>query len=349
MAADLRVLAGPAALARLRADGLDADAVDAMPGASGGPKVFSLFGLDRALFGEFFRGRQRPLHLVGSSAGSWRFACAAQRDPLAALDRFEASYRGHRYSDHPPPAEITAVARQTLADVLGDGGAAEVADNPVYRLHVAVSRIRGVGRGGRRRELAALGLAALANAASRRALGRLAERWLFHAGGEPGPLTRPDGLPTRHCTLDAANLGAVLLASGAIPGLMETVPEIPGAGPGPFCDGGIVDYHFDVRLDVGLVLFPHFYPEVVPGWFDKALRWRRGGARLANTVLIAPSPEFVARLPYAKIPDRRDFEVLDDETRERYWRAVAGESERLGAVFLELCRTGEIADVAEPL
>jgi len=46
----------------------------------------------------------------------------------------------------------------------------------------------------------------------------------------------------------------------------------------------------------------------VPGWLDKALRHRhRASERLANLVLLSPSPEWVATLPGAVVllGDRR--------------------------------------------
>lgn len=87
----------------------------------------------------------------------------------------------------------------------------------------------------------------------------------------------------------------------------------------------------------------------MPGWFDKGLRWRRATVRnFGRAVLVAPSPELVARLPYGKIPDRRDFERLDDDERIRYWRQVVKEGERLADEFRELLAQDRLADVAQP-
>jgi len=38
--------------------------------------------------------------------------------------------------------------------------------------------------------------------------------------------------------------------------------------------------------------------------------------------MLAPSEEFIASLPYGKIPDRKDFENLSNEDRETYWNTV---------------------------
>jgi hypothetical protein len=96
MASSLALRAGPHALAILRERGLRAADVDVIPGASGGAKWLALAGIDRFLFGELLRQpRERPLHLIGSSIGSWRMACLAQRDPVAAL-ALEPNDRPHR-------------------------------------------------------------------------------------------------------------------------------------------------------------------------------------------------------------------------------------------------------------
>ncbi|NNB98072.1 patatin-like phospholipase family protein, partial [Corallococcus exiguus] len=93
MSQSLTLLAGPDALRILRERGLRAEDVDILPGASGGPKWLGLEGIDRVLFGELLQQpRTRPLHLIGSSIGSWRLACLAQKDPVAALRRFADAY-----------------------------------------------------------------------------------------------------------------------------------------------------------------------------------------------------------------------------------------------------------------
>jgi hypothetical protein len=89
----------------------------------------------------------------------------------------------------------------------------------------------------------------------------------------------------------------------------------------------------------GLVLYPHFQAQVVPGWLDKAWRQRhRASPRLANVVVLAPSPEWVRTLPGAKLPDRSDFKAFGDDIdgRQRVWRRALAESERLADEFAEL-------------
>src|SRR6478735_7059711 len=110
----LTLLAGRNATALLRDRGLRAEDVDVIPAASGGAKWLVLAGLDRYLFGEFLQQpRQRPLHLIGSSIGSWRMACLAQRDPVAALGRGHEAYAAQRY----PPKPSTAFVSETTSRI----------------------------------------------------------------------------------------------------------------------------------------------------------------------------------------------------------------------------------------
>jgi hypothetical protein len=94
------------ALRHIRQHGLRAEDVDIVPGASGGAKWLVIGGLDRYLFGELLQvPRVRPMHLIGSSIGSWRMACLPQQDPLAALARGHRGYIYHQnYSPKPGSA-----------------------------------------------------------------------------------------------------------------------------------------------------------------------------------------------------------------------------------------------------
>ena len=349
----LRILAGPTALQQLQRYGFDRDAFTVMAGASGGAKWLVLGGLDRALATHFIAGRRRTLFLIGSSIGAWRACCHAQADPLAALERFERAYFEQRYPPDPSAAEVSQGTRDILAQLLGEHGVAEILANPVARLNVVAVRARhlnAVETGWVQK--AGLGLAALANLVSRRLLPLFFERILFHDPRDRPPFLDPDLLPATTVALSRDNLAPAVMATGAVPLVLQGVASIPGAPAGLYRDGGIVDYHFDSPLagGDGLVLYPHFYPYLVPGWFDKPLPWRRAGeATLDRTVILCPSEQFVAGLPGGKIPDRKDFWAFDDEERLRRWGIATAAARRLGEEFIELVETGALPARAEAL
>ncbi|MGI9274836.1 MAG: patatin-like phospholipase family protein [Endozoicomonas sp.] len=349
----LEIRAGRKALERIRECGLNPDSVDVMVGASGGPKWFVLTGLDKALMGEFFKDRQRPLHLLGTSAGSWRFCCYAQNDALAAHERFEQGYLMTSYSARPDAAEISREARQLVKDILGTNGAREIIENPVMRFNLIAVRSHGLGRSERKGPLmAGMSLAAASNMISRKSLNAFFTRTLFHPPGEKAPFYAISDLRTQRVELSEDNLAKAVLASGSIPIVMEGVRNIPDAPAGIYRDGGVTDYHFDIKFaeEDQLVLYPHFYRHMIPGWFDKGLKWRRPSPENCdNVVLVSPSADFVSRLPHGKIPDRNDFKNLPRDERIKYWRVVIRESERLGEAFLELTGSGRIRQTIRPL
>lgn len=328
----LVVRAGPAALAHIRRHGLRRDDIRIIAGAAGGPKWLVLSWLDRYLFGEWL-GTQ-PVNLVGSSIGAWRFAAACHpTDPAGAIARLEEAYLGQRYSEKVDRAEISAVIGAILDHYFDDDVAAGVAGHSTRRLTAITVRARGPAASERRGvQMLGSGLAAFANTISRRGLGCFFERVLFQHPRARSLRLASEGIPTRRVPLTVDNARDAVYASGSIPIQMEGVHDPAGAPPGVYRDGGLADYHIDQPLvDEGLVLMPHFADAMVPGWFDKFLPWRRRPRRAANTLLIAPSPEFLARLPRGRIPDRKDFwyYAKDDAARVRDWHACVAEGERM--------------------
>ncbi|MBV9108462.1 MAG: hypothetical protein JO306_03520 [Gemmatimonadetes bacterium] len=236
--------------------------------------------------------------------------------------------------------------------MLGDTGADEILTHPWARLHVITAEFRGLGAS-ERAAVQMLGLAAAAagNLLSRRTLAMHIRRVIFHTAGDESPFRGLRDFPTLHLPLTRENLRPALLASGSIPLVLEGVP-IPGAAAGMHRDGGVIDYHldFDYGPGEGIVLYPHFYPHIVPGWFDKALRWRRArGHNFRRALILAPSAEFVASLPNGKIPDRDDFYRMPDAERIPAWRKVVAASARLADELRELLATGRLADAVQPL
>ena len=349
----LTLRAGPDALRLVRERGLRAEDVDIVPGASGGAKWLAIAGLDRYLFGDFLQApRARPLHLIGSSIGSWRMACFAQRDPVAALARGHHAYiHEQRYSRRPSTREVTEVLTRALDLLLGESGVDEILSHPWARVHIITAEGRGLAGSERRLLIAAsLALAMAGNLVSRRALALQMRRCIFHSAGDESPFRHLSDLPTTHLALTRENLRAALLASGSIPLILEGV-KIPGTPRGVHWDGGVLDYHLDLDFGPGdgLVLYPHFYSHVVPGWFDKSLTWRRArGGNFRRALLIAPSDDFVASLPNGKIPDRKDFYAMSDTQRIAAWQRVVDESARLGDELRDLVETGRLAGRVTP-
>lgn len=352
----LQIHAGPRARARLRERGLRPEDVRVVPAAAGGPKGLILNPLDQYLFGPWLARGNQEVHLLGASIGAWRMAtaCLARDDAGAAREfgQMADAYVQQRYDSlpgrRPTAATVSRGFAWTLAQAFG-GREGQVLSHPRYRLHVFTSRGRHIlGREGRWRTPLGYAGAFAANLLARRRMGGWLERVVFSDVRAPLPMPLAD-YRSRQAVLDARNLQAAVLASCSIPFWLQAVHDIPGAPEGAYWDGGITDYHLHLNyaamLGDGLVLYPHFQRQVIPGWLDKSLKGRhRATAFLDNVVLLSPNPAWVAGLPRAKLPDRDDFKHYGDDVaaRARAWRRAIAESERLRDEFAALTATSTV-------
>jgi hypothetical protein len=346
----LRLIAGPTAFKAISEHGLNPELFSQILAASGGPKWLSIAGLDKYLFSEFFKDRTTPLYTLGASSGAWRLACFAQEDPLAAYQRLEKFYIGQRYENRPSPIAVTEQVQDVIRAILGPKAGQDIVDNRVIRSHFVVCRARHLNRSNHRLALAAgLATTAMTNMFSRRSLGWHFERVVLGHQDPHSPFGALKDLPTHQALLNKQNLSQALLASGSIPLLLAPVKQIQGLAAGHYYDGGLTDYHFDLKLPKGLTLYPHFYPHMSPGWFDKSLGWRKAKANYHNALILAPSSEHIANLPFGKIPDREDFSTMSSVSRMTYWREAVKWSESLADEFAKLMASGNIMQKLERL
>jgi hypothetical protein len=337
----------------VRKHGFDISSIGTIAAASGGAKWLVLSQLDRAILANIVPKLQGPVHLLGTSIGSWRFACYAQNDPVAAIARFENAYIEQSFSEHPDTHEITATSREIIDLLLGSNGVEEILGHPVFRTHVMAVRSRHI-LASEKRWLLGMGLllAAGLNLVNRKTLGLFFERALFYDARELPPFFNVRGFPLQQIELSSRNLEDAIVATGSIPLVLTGVPNIDGALPGVYRDGGVIDYHHDLphSAEERLTLYPHFYDRIVPGWFDKKLGWRRPRPEhVDRTILISPSQEFVSRLPNAKIPDRTDFVNYSPDERIRAWRGCVKACEELAEEFNEILEKDQLAACLQPL
>ena len=355
----LRLFAGPEARRHIAREGLSPQDVSAIMAAAGGPKGLILGPLDRFVFGQWLPASDQPVDLVGASIGAWRMATGCLHDPVRALARLEHDYIHQDYQPlpgqkRPTAQQISQAFAQGLESLYG-GRIDEVLSHPRYRLHVMTTRGRGVlYREGRWRTPLGYAGAYLTNLVQRRAMGAWLERVVFSSAvqGEMASLPfRTHDYPSRQCPLTGENFMATIQASCSIPFVLQAVHDIPGAPTGAYWDGGISDYHLhlDTRTVQGVVLYPHFQPHVVPGWLDKALRWRHGATPFLDRVLLlAPSPEWIARLPQGKLPDRTDFTryAQDFQHRVRVWTTATAAAQQLADEFAAWLDKPDVLEMA---
>ncbi len=344
----LTILAGSNARKKLAEQGWNPELFSTLVGASGGAKMLGIVHLDRFLFGDYLQRSQHPMSLYGSSIGSWRHAALAAPDPLAAVTELQERYLNQSWDEDDPRSAGEIV--DGLCDWVMDGFCTEelkryLCDHPRFSTHIIVARGRGLNghpKGGRLG--LGMGLSAMGNMFQRNWLSAGFQRVVFRAGTDQS--FDFQDFDTEEVQLQPDNVRSALLASGSIPFLMSGQTNIPGAAPGHYWDGGIIDYHFDFvnyRHD-GIALYPHFSTSIIKGWFDKFLPKRVNEPELLeNVVLLGPSDGYLARLPYGKVPDRKDFSQLSKEDRVDYWHKAVAASQELADAF------AQVVEDADPL
>ncbi|WP_417463865.1 patatin-like phospholipase family protein [Kordiimonas sp.] len=329
----LRLVAGKTARKRIEANGLTPEMVRMVVGASGGPKWLVLRGLDQFVFGNWLVQSNNHIDMVGSSIGAWRMTIASHPEPGLMFKCFEDAYFGYRKEDGASPEAVTRASYKILSEVMGPKVCEQIVSNPKRNLNIVAVRCVGpTASSSRMVEGAGLLAAASLNAISRSTLKTFFKRAVFYSGDDVACSALWRDFDRIDAKLSPNSLHDALMASGSIPFVVDPVIDIEGAPKGVYRDGGVIDYHFDVpwSYDEGIVLYPHFYGHLVPGWFDKMRKNRKAGAQaLDQQLVLAPSDEFVASLPYGRIPDRKNFSDMEDTERKPYWRKVVDESYRL--------------------
>jgi len=346
----IQIFAGAHARAHIAERGLKPNDIRVIIGASGGPKWFVLSHLDRYLIDSWLPQMPQQVNLIGSSIGAWRMSAYASADPISAIEHLEYHYLNQRYSKKPTASEVSKSVRDLLDGFIDIN---DIEQHQNRKLHVVSARTKGISQI-EQKSVQALAFASIAmgNIISRRSLPYWFDRVIFHSQDAHLPVQRWDQFKTTHVPLSRDNYRDALLSSGAIPVVIEGIKTPLGAPKGMYRDGGMVDYHFDLPIKPkdGLVLYPHFAPLLKPGWFDKPLPWRKVQAKnYSHTVVISPSHEFVDSLPYSKIPDRKDFERLDNDTRIKYWQTVVDRNKAIAEAFDAWVNSADLINSVEPI
>ena len=361
----LEIYAGKNALKTIQEQGFKQELFTNFLGASGGPKWFTLFGLDKYLFGDFFKNRTTELNLIGSSAGAFRAACLTQNNPVQAIEGLAHNYAHTVYSKKPSAEEIASTAVDIVDQLFGNSGANEVINNKVFKAHFLVAKCNGFTASDNKIvQGAGLINSILLNKIDRRLLTKQYQRYIFKHPTSNLTIDDPYKFDNIYQNLTADNIKSALLASGSIPMVMSGIQNIEGSAIGTYRDGGIIDYHFDFSLNnlkkttikkqsttkneginSGLTLYPHFSSVPKAGWFDKNSNRKVLASSYEDTVLLAPSEKFIESLPFNKIPDRTDFTQLDSSTRIKYWLKVLEQTDKLAECFNDFVMTQDIAKV----
>ncbi len=338
----LTVKAGPTAKKILLERGFQSEDVRIIPAAASGPKSLVMYELDKYLFGSWLKDAKQTIHLIGASAGAWRMACAAQNNPITALDKLHKYYIEQTYPDFPTPQEVSEKSAVIIRQLLGTSGVTEIMENSRRILHVITNRAT-FDTSPKYLKMKLITLA-LKDMFSNSALSQYFERNIFSSHPHSILNTEVDVRKTKSFPLTKNNLLAALRGSGAIPTIISPIKGITGTQDEHF-DGGITDYHLDLpwNLDSGLVIYPHHHHKIIPTWLDKFPPKRKAHAKwLDRLVLLHPSKEFIAALPNQRIPSRKDFKQYfkKDNQRIEVWRMASEQCRQLALEFHEYVENG---------
>ncbi len=337
--ASLSIRAGKLARQLIEKEGLQANFVDIVPGAAGGPKGIGIQGLDQAIFGNFLAQVPQRRTLIGSSIGSWRFASIAAWGAKHGTERLAELYTNLYFHKKMTRQEVGNICRDMLIDLV-QGKEQQLVEHPDYHLAIISIKAQHIFQSDKSLPL----LASVAGIIGSNALARKHNRlFMQRVISQPEMGTQfkvHDEFTTHYQSLNLNNVISWLMASASIPGVMAAIRDIPDAPKGSYRDGGLIDYHLDLPFQSqGIVLYPHFSDSITPGWFDKMLKKRKASPEnQARTLLLSPSAEYLHSLPLGRLPDRKDFTLkgLDQKQRIQMWNQSVAESQRLGDEFLEM-------------
>lgn len=351
------IRAGNRTLEMIRDGGFRLDRITAYVGPGVGPRWLAASGFDLFLLRSGAMGsKSRPVLLAGSSAGAWRFAAWIQPEPEKSYRRLLEAYIGIPCDRRSTPASLKKALQEAINAYLEDDAIPFALAHDRYRLAVTTARAKNLPASETAWvQKAGLALCYVLNRIDRRHLFRFFERVVFYSGALPPPFCFRPAFRGTTVPLSAVNFKHAVLASGAIPLVLEGVTDIYGAPRGVYRDGGVIDYHLDhdysVRPD-DVTLFFHHEDRLIPGWLDKTIRGRRPPAEaLENLLMITPSPQLVETFPGGKFPDRDDFVSFIDDPAGRIlnWRKVVDACVPLGEEFAEQVWSGKIRVAVKPL
>lgn len=345
-----QIKAGKIALQHIRKNGLSPNDISVIPAAAGGPKWIALYAFDKYLLEQWFQDRQKPLHLMGASAGAWRMLCYTLPDSQNALDRFLKAYVEQSYDTWPTTDEVTEKVIEIVKTTLSDDGIDSLLNEQVFKLNIISTKTNFKEKTGSKYRRNFIPIV-LKNSLSRKLVQKDFERVVFTNSSNHNVIKK-DGFHTTYQRFTKDNSISAIRSTGTLPIYMNPAVDIEGLN-GLIWDGALIDYHIGLDYNTeGLILYPHFADHLIEGWFDKFIPWRKfKGNCLDRMILISPSKSFVDSLPDRKIPTREDFETYFDNKDQRIknWYEAAKRGEEMVAEFHELWESGDLVEHMLPL
>ncbi len=349
------VRAGKNVYRLIQEGGFDLDMVTTYVGGASGPRWLVASGFDLSLLENKVLGNNLPVVLAGSSAGAMRFAAWIQPEPEKSYQGLIDAYISMHVTRNDTPGEILQSLSELINTYIDDDGLPFALVNKKYRLAIITARAKRFASSDVRwLQGLAIGMGFIYSAVNRRLIHKLFQRVVFHNSPIPPPFCLDSDFRGQAVALNRINFKYALLASSAIPLAVAGVRDIYGAPNGTYRDGGLTDYQVNQKYSgekgrAVTLMFNH-QERIIPAWLDKGLGFRRPPERyLEDLLMVYPSDDFMRKLPYGRIPDRRDFKnyLNNPSGRRRNWRQAVATSKHLGDDFLELVESGRVRDLVK--
>jgi len=351
----LRIRAGSSLIAQIRDEGIAPARIRVFTGPATGPRWCAFAAIDEVIARTAMlqQGPVRVL-LTGASAGAWRMAALACKDPLEALARFRQAYISMQFGSAESTMDRLETVIKAVKAFISEEDAGYILSHPTYDLSIQTARLRHLLASNR----TALSFMGFAVAMGFHFMSPRFQPWFWEnisfTTSEPGENgTVPKGW--RSLPLIRKHLYTVLAATGAVPFKVGPVRGISGAPAGVYCDGGLAEYvwkHEPELRPTEIVLIVHHGGPLYPSWLDKKAPTLYGRLPLLKQVVtVSPGLRYIETLPDGRFPDRDDWVRFKNNPQERMrrWNQAVSQSVELGELFEELTSGASPGDRIELL
>ncbi|MEN6422958.1 MAG: hypothetical protein ABFD76_13530 [Smithella sp.] len=182
----IRIKAGTKIYQIIKDGGFNFDSVSTYFGPAVGPRWLVASGFDLTLLSEGFLGRLKPVQLVGSSAGAFRFAAWIQPEAIKSYHKLMNAYIEMKYTKQDTPETLLEKITGIVNEYLEDDALPFALANKKYRLVIITARARGL-VAFQNAAIQKLGLATcfVLNYFSRNNIHKFAERVVFYNASKP--------------------------------------------------------------------------------------------------------------------------------------------------------------------
>jgi hypothetical protein len=140
----IRIKAGQRAYKIIKEGGFNFDSISSYLGPAVGPRWLLASGFDLTLLTKGILGHANAVHLIGSSAGAWRFAAWLQPQAAECYQKLIDAYINVKYFRDDTPSTVLTKLTKLINEYLEDDALPFALLNKNYRLSIITARSSGL-------------------------------------------------------------------------------------------------------------------------------------------------------------------------------------------------------------